>query len=101
MFRRDQDKWADFKGIFEGMLKISKLAPVLQLAQLRDKILEAARKLLTGVREPAEAWELLDKRYGKEQKAILSVMQKLQSVVLPHGPAHAKVEVLVQAVRTS
>ena len=43
----NKDKWADFKGIFEGMLKISKLAPVLQLAQLRDKISEAARKLLT------------------------------------------------------
>ena len=98
MFNRDQDNWADFRKIFKGMLKISNLAPVLELAQFRDKIPEAARKLLTGVREPAKARGLLDKRYGDKHVAIMSAMHKLQSVVLPHGPTHNKVEALVLAV---
>ena len=33
-----------------GMLKISNLAPVLELAQLRDNIPESVKRLLMGVR---------------------------------------------------
>ena len=83
------------------MLKISNLEPVLELAQLRDNIQEVARKLLARVQEPAEAWGLLDKMYGDKHVTILSAMHKLQSVVLPHGPAHNKVEASVLAVRTT
>ena len=39
-----------------GILKISHLVPVLELDQLRDKIPEAARRLVTGIQEPAETW---------------------------------------------
>ena len=49
VFDGDQDNWADFKGIFKGMVKISNLEAVLELAQLRDRIPEAAKKLLVGV----------------------------------------------------
>ena len=87
MFNANKDNWADFKEIFKGILKISNLASVLLFALLRDRILEAAKDLLTGVREPAEAWELLNKRYKDEHTAILSALHELQSVLLPHGPA--------------
>ena len=87
MFNANKDNWADFKEIFKGILKISNLASVLLFALLRDRILEAAKDLLTGVQKPAEAWELLDKRYKDEHTAILSALHELQSVLLPHGPA--------------
>ena len=49
MFNANQDNWADFKEIFKGILKISNLASVLLFALLRDRIPEAAKKLLVGV----------------------------------------------------
>ena len=57
---------------------------MFKLAQLRSQLPEAAKNLFTGVQEPAEAWKLLDKRYGDKHIVVLSVMHKLQSVKLPH-----------------
>ena len=87
--------------VFKELLKISKLGPVLEISQLRSNQLEDAKKRITGVKEPAEAWKLLDKRYGDRQIAIFSAMNKLHSVSLPCRPAHDRVEALVLEERTA
>ena len=43
----------------------------------------------------------MEERYGDRTVAIMSAMQKLESVTLPQGPAHDKVEALVLALRTA
>ena len=57
--------------------------------------------MIPGVKEPIEAWRLLNKRYGDMHITILLAMHKLQSGRLPQGPAHDNVEALVLAVRTA
>ena len=83
------------------MLNISKLGPVFELAHLASKLVEETKRLIIGVKEPVEAWRLVDKRYRDRHILILLAMHKLQSVKLPQGPAHEKVEALVLAVRTA
>ena len=84
----NQENWMDFRRVFKKLLMISKLRPVLKLAQLRSKLLEDAKKSITGIEEPAEASKLLDERYGDRHITILSAMNILQSVSLHRGPAH-------------
>ena len=54
VFDGDQENWFDFSRLFKEIIKITNQAPVLELAQLRSKLPEAAKKLLTGVQEPAK-----------------------------------------------
>ena len=63
-FDGNHKKWMDFRRVFKELVKISKLVPILKLAQLRSMLPEDAKKLITGVEEPAEAWKLLDEEYG-------------------------------------
>ena len=71
------------------------------MAQLSSKLpAEEAKWLTTGFKEPKEARRLLEERYRDRHIAILSTMHKLESIKLPQGPAHDKVEALVLAVRT-
>ena len=70
------------------------------MAQLFSKLPEEVKAIIIGVQEPAEAWELLEERYGDAQIAVLLAIQKLQTVKLPDRPPHDKVEALVPAVRT-
>ena len=79
----------EFRRIFKEML-----------AQLASKLAEEAKRLIMGVEEPVEAWRLLVERYLYRHMAILSAMHNLQSVRIPQGPAHDKVEALVLKVRT-
>ena len=90
----------EFRRIFKEMLKISKLGPLLEVAQLASKLAEEAKRLIMGVEEPVEAWRLLVERYLYRHMAILLAMHNLQSVRIPQGPAHDKVEALVLKVRT-
>ena len=53
VFVGDQENWTDYRRLFKKMIKISNKALVLELAQLRRKLPEAARKLLTVVQELA------------------------------------------------
>ena len=84
----------DFRRIFKEMLKISKLGPLLEVAQLASKLAEEAKRLIMGVEEPVEAWRLLGKRFGDRHILVFLAMHRLQSVKLPQGPAHDKVEAL-------
>ena len=52
---------------------------------------------LTGVRK---AWVLLEERYGDAHIAVLLAIQKMQTVKLPNGPLHDRVEALLLSVRT-
>ena len=70
------------------------LEPVRELAQLRSKMPKNAKRLITGVKEPVEAWRLLGKRFGDRHILVFLAMHRLQSVKLPQGPAHDKVEAL-------
>ena len=73
---------------------------MLEMAQLSSKLPQEVKVQITGVQEPAEAWKLLEERYGDAQIAVLLAIQKLQTVKLPDRPPHDKVEALVPSVRT-
>ena len=62
-FYEYQENWMEFRRIFKEMLKISKLGPLLEVAQLASKLAEEAKRLIMGVEEPVEAWRLLVERY--------------------------------------
>ena len=98
MFDGTLESWWNFSQVFKEMLKIRILGPVLEMAQLSRKLPEKAKRLITGVKEPTESWRLLEERCGD---IVLSVMHKLETVMLPQGPQHDKIEALVLAVRTA
>ena len=66
----------DFRRVFKDLPMNIDIVPVIELAQLRSKLPEDAKKLITGIKKPAEAWKLLDKRYGYRHMLILSVINK-------------------------
>ena len=83
MFDGTQESWWNFSQVFKEMLKIRILGSVLEMAQLSRKLPEKAKRLITGVKEPTEAWRLLEERYGDRHITVLSAMHKLETVKLP------------------
>ena len=61
VFDGDQENWFDFSRLFKEIIKITNQAPMGELAHLRRKLPDTARRLLTVLQEPAKAWKLLSK----------------------------------------
>ena len=61
---------------------------VLDIAHLLSTLPEEAKVIITGVQEPAEAWRLLEERYGDAKIAVLSAIHKLLTVKFPDGPQY-------------
>ena len=81
------------------LLKESRQSKVLEIARLTGKIPEEARRMITGIMNPQEAWERLDERYGDKKLAIMAAMMDLTQLKMPTGKPYKKVEPLVQNVR--
>ena len=64
-----QETWAEFRRLFTELLKESRQSKVLEIARLTEKIQEEARRMITGITNPQEAWERLDERYKDKKLA--------------------------------
>ena len=93
------EDWADFRREFQEMVRAANYSPVLEMKVLRDHLKEESRAYITGVTVPAEAWELLNKKYGDRTLAMLTTRHRLVSLKLPRGAPHDQLEALVQGVR--
>ena len=69
------------------------------MATLSAKIPAEACRLIIGIKNPAEAWERLNKRYGDEQLVVIAAMKDLIQLKMPQGFPFVRMEALVQAVR--
>ena len=56
---------------------------MLELAQLKSKLLTKAMKLTAGVTTPEEARRILEELYGGREVAIISAMHKLEESGTP------------------
>ena len=68
------------------------IAWVIEMAQVFSQLPKEAKAMLTWVQESAEAWRLLKEKYEDAHIAVSSVIHLLQTVKLPDGPPHDKVE---------
>ena len=98
-FDGKSQNWAEFKRRFKELIKAVNCSPVMEMTFLVDHLAQEAARYVLGVTDPAEAWELLDKRYGDRRFAIMTTRHRLINLQLPAGPAHAQVEELVQGLR--
>ena len=98
-FDGKSENWADFKRRFKELIKAVNCSPVMEMTFLVDHLAAEAARYVLGVTDPTEAWQLLDKRYGDRRLAILTTRHRLINLQLPAGPAHTKVEELVQGLR--
>ena len=57
------------------------------------------RKRIAGTTDPQEAQKQLDDRYRDKDQAVMSAMRRLVSFLLPRGPAHRRIEVIMAGMR--
>ena len=98
-FDNKPENWADFRRRFKELIKSANYPTVVEMAQLRENLQEEAASYILGVTEPADAWAILEKKYGDRTLAILTTRHRLVTLQLPTGPAHDQVEALVQGLR--
>ena len=95
-FNGTQESWWDLKRLFKDLLKISKVAPVIETDQLFCKLPDEVKAIIIRVQEPAEAWGLLKESYEDTQITVSSAIHTLQTLKLL-----VKVEALMLAVMTA
>ena len=59
------------------MCYLSPVACQVSCATLTAKIPEEAKRIITGITDPNEAWKRLDERYGDKKIAVVAAMRDL------------------------
>ena len=54
-----QESWAEFKSLFQELMRASGQGYVLEMAQVTDKLPAEAKQLIAGITDPKEAWTQL------------------------------------------
>ena len=63
-FDGKQETWSELIRLFKELMTESGPNQVLERARLTGKIPEEAKKIITGIIDPNEAWERLDEQFG-------------------------------------
>ena len=94
-FDSDQENWQDFRRVFQELMADSRQGGVVKPVQLKSKLTTEAVKLMAGSQP--------QKKHGGFWKIgmVIEKLHKLESLRLPKGPAHGKVEALVTPVITT
>ena len=81
--------------MFQELMRASGQEKVLEMVQLTIKLPPEAKRLITGITDPKEAREKLDKMYGDTDMIVLAGIYKLMSRKPRQRPAYKNLEDLV------
>ena len=102
VFTGRAEDWPEFRRLFQELTEGEGLRPAVLLAQLRDSLnCEQAKSLIVGKTVVAEAWNVLDRRYGDRELAVINAKYQLLHLDTTQGQPHEQVEALQLGVAKS
>jgi hypothetical protein len=102
VFTGRAEDWPEFRRLFQELTEGEGLRPAVLLAQLRDSLnCEQAKSLIVGKTVVDEAWNVLDRRYGDRELAVINTKYQLLHLDTTKGQPHEQVEALQQGVAKS
>ena len=98
-FSGKQEDFAEFRNQFRELCKGEQYTPVLEMAQLKQKLPKEALAAIGGLQCPDVAWKRLEEVYGNRELSIMSAIKNLRDFK-PSKPApHEQVIELAMAVQ--
>ena len=98
-FTGKQEDFAEFKSQFRELCRGERYTPILEMAQLRQKLPKEALAAISGLQCPELAWVRMEEVYGNREMSILSALKTLRDFRATKSAAHEQVIELAMAVQ--
>ena len=98
-FSGRQEDFAEFKNQFRELCKGEQYTPVLEMAQLKQKLPREALAAIGGIQCPEVAWKRLEEVYGNREISIMSAIKNLRDFHSSKAAPHEQMIELAMAVQ--
>ena len=98
-FSGRQEDFAEFKNQFRELCKGEQYTPVLEMAQLKQKLPKEALAAIGGLQCPEVSWKRLEEVYGNREISIMSAIKNLRDFRSSKSAPHEQIIELAMAVQ--